>query len=476
MDHLSGTCDKSIAKAPSRNRVSRTVILFRGTGSEVMICRGESGVRLPRVVLSGRGKVNESANQDICSQFGVSAYSLFTVRAPSSEPGFHTYEVMVAQENTALAPAHCTWIPVDQIAHERFNREDSFAIVSAIREMRSYARGLNIGPFGKPGWLEELLCWIRQEIDPLGLHMSGNIRQFNPCPTLALLRFETDGPAVWFKAVDESNKREVSITSVLSREFPPYLPELIATHPSLCGWLTRECEGLTLGESASSAAWGLAAETLAKLQVKSLRKTSQLLSAGCIDIRLEELLKHVDAFVEVTAELMEQQRNPSPPALAKKDVIRLGVSIKKACEDWARFKIPDALGHMDLNPLNIVVSADRCVFLDWAEAFVGPPFFAVDFLRGHCEQARPAERSSTAAIAAGYTKPWQSVLPAAVVSKGIKLSRFLAPFAYAITTGDWWNSGRFPGPENAGYLRSLTRRMHRECQSLQGEGFICLNS
>ncbi|MDT8069502.1 MAG: phosphotransferase [Terriglobia bacterium] len=415
-------------------------------------------------------------NQDVRSQLGIAAYSLFTIKVPASDPSPGTYEVMEAREDVSCAPMDCAWMPVEHIESENFNEEDSSAVSAAIREMRSYARGWAIGPFGKPGWLEDLLCWVQKEIEPRGLRLSGDLRQFNPCPMCALLRMETNGSAVWFKAVDETNVREVSIATALARELPVYVPSVIATHPSLHGWLTTECEGLTLSEIDSASAWEEAAEAIAKLQIESRGKIDELLNAGCRDLRIEELLRQADAFMEVMAELMERQEKVSPPALTKKEVIALGASIKQAITDWPKLNIPDGLGHLDISPHNIIVSPDRCVFLDWGEAYVGPPFLTLDFLRGHFRQSAISEGGLDFTLVTRYRKQWEFILPVAVVTEGLEIAQLLAPFAYALGMDHWRDREKVFSSENAGYFRSLIRRMHRESRKLQERRRACLNS
>jgi len=54
---------------------------------------------------------------------------------------------------------------------------------------------------------------VQRAIEPYGLRLSGEFRQLNASPTFALLRLETTGQALWFKAVGEPNLREFPIPS-----------------------------------------------------------------------------------------------------------------------------------------------------------------------------------------------------------------------------------------------------------------------
>ena len=76
------------------------------------------------------------------------------------------------------------------------------------------------------GWFSELRNWIESVVEPIGLHVNGRFRQLNASPSFSLIRFETDGPALWFKAVGEPNQREFTITCPLAQLFPDYLPRM----------------------------------------------------------------------------------------------------------------------------------------------------------------------------------------------------------------------------------------------------------
>ena len=73
---------------------------------------------------------------------------------------------------------------------------------------------------------------------------------------------------------------------------------------------------------------------------------------------------------------------------AKKKCRNSDRQVKDALTAWAQSNIPDTLGHLDLNPGNILISPDQCVFLDWAEAYVGPPFLTFQYLIEHLSQTK----------------------------------------------------------------------------------------
>ncbi len=464
---------RGYSQAISSDHALCRVILLRASGSEVLVERSSSGMVLPKLGIARQQRVAESMNQELELQLGITAHCLFTMSTPSDWSGSCLYEVMESRDHAHSIPPHCAWLSVMQLRGEVLSEEERAAVLLATHEVQDYLSGLKKGPFGKLGWVEELRGWVQRQIEPLGYVLNGGVRQFNASSTFALLRFETNGPAVWFKAVGEPNQRELPTVVALSRLLPVFVPRLIASHPSFNGWLTVECQGLTLQETTEVASWETAAETLARLQIESRKVTGELLQAGCRDIRIPVLLDRVDGFMEVMCELMDQQTRDFPAALSRNEVLALGEEIKTAMAAWTQLGIPDTLGHLDLNPGNVVVSDGHCVFLDWAEGYIGPPFLTFDFLRAHFGKNQFAVGVGSAKIAERYGNEWNSLLSAITINDGLRLASLLAPYAYAVGTDLWRDSQR--NSNTAGYLRSLVRRMRCESGNLRERGSSCLS-
>jgi Ser/Thr protein kinase RdoA (MazF antagonist) len=136
--------------------------------------------------------------------------------------------------------------------------------------------------------------------------------------------------------------------------------------------------------------------------------------------------------------------------------------------------IPDTLGHLDFNPGNVLCSADQCVLLDWAEAYVGNPFLTFQYLREHLMRLQREQFGSGADLVKAYETKWRRILSPETVSAAEDLAPALAVFAYAAGTA-WQNPTMLQEPKVAAYLRSLTRRMHIEMQRLQERRGLCCN-
>lgn len=171
---------------------------------------------------------------------------------------------------------------------------------------------------------------------------------------------------------------------------------------------------------------------------------------------------------------MEQQQKTPPPVIERDELRTLGMQIKEALSTWAQLDIPDTLGHLDFNPGNILCSANQCVFLDWAEAYVGPPFLTLEYLREHLKRLRREDINLRADVVKPYETTWRRIVSPEAVSAALDLAPALAVFAYAAGTEAWRDSAKLQ-EQIAGYLRSLARRMHGEMQRLQDRRQLCRN-
>jgi hypothetical protein len=439
------------------------LLVLRKNGSELLVASERQPFTLPSAEIPRWERVAENLSAAVKKRYGVSVACLFTpeLSAATTDGEQPLYQVMETREARIAVPDETRWLPLDSISDQSFaDEQDLVAIADMLRQIAEFQGGAT-GPFGRPGWIEELSSWIQHEVEPYGLRLSGEFRQFNASPTFALLRLETNAQAVWFKAVGEPNLREFPISVTLSSLFPGFVPTVIATHPAWHGWLTTEFPGSTLDEVPDASAWERAAQTLAELQIASVGNIDEFLEAGCRDLRVTSLLALVDPFMEAMSRLMEQQRKTPPRVFNRDELLTLGRQIKEALSELAELDIPDTLGHLDFNPGNILCSADQCVFLDWAEAYVGPPFLTFQYLLEHLSRSTQQDLIGSCHLGDHYFSRWLCRTPREAVAVAQRLMPLLAVFTCA-TASDWTDAQHSQDERFVGYLRSLTRRMQRE--------------
>lgn len=461
---------------PHEEPETRRIILLRGKNPEVLLGFEGAHRTLLEVKIPRWQRVAEHLTAALSETCGIDAVSLSSLEAPPAESGSQQicYEIMEPCGPDADAPREKEWVAVDCLVESAFRGPCDFqAVRQAIAQSLAHAEDTTRGPFGSLGWFTDLQQWVQEGIGRHGLHLNGRFRQLNACPTFSLIRFETDGPAVWFKAVGAPNQREYPLTLVLARLFSRFLPQIIATRPEWNGWLAREAEGPLLHECSGLASWEAAAADLAELQIHSLGRSLHLLDPGARDLRAQALADLVKPFFRAMGELMERQTKLPPTALSREELHCLSLRVQDALTVLEETGIPTALGHLDINPGNIVCSAAGCVFLDWAEAFVGQPFLTFEYLLEHFRRTFGQDHSQETQLVARYSSPWCAFVSESEIRRALEVAPLVAVFAYATGNDLWTDPQKLQDPRSAGYLRSLTRRMEREARGLVERSVPC---
>lgn len=421
---------------------------------------------LPYVEIARWQRVAETLNAAFKIEWGAEVVCLFELPCNSVEHGgFIRYEAAEILRSTTKTEGSTQWVPISALGSDALNEgRDYTAIKRVIGTCTGEVETAPRGPFARIGWFCDLCSWIESVVRPMGVQLTGPFTQLNASPSFCLIRFETIGRGLWFKAVGEPNQREFAITCMLSRVFPSRVPHVLATRPECNGWLTYEAEGELLGDVRESRTWHRVAADLADLQINSCDRTPEILATGARDLRAEGLSKQIGHFVDTTQRLMEQQPKTPPPILDLKELRLLEDRIRAAFGVVQRINIPDSLGHLDFNPGNIVISSQGCVFLDWAEAYVGNPFLTFQYLREHFQRMYGKHSNEESHLVESYAAPWLRILSHDAVDAALAVSPLLAVVSYACGTGMLTDEERLKDAEFAGYLRGLARRMDREAR------------
>jgi len=466
-----------LATAKTNECETYRVIVLGQCGTEVLVVPEGDRFALPSVNIPRWQRVAENLTAAVKTDWGEEVVCLFEpdASALTNATGIR-YQATEHWCASGKPKTPTQWVPLSALSHDSLiGASDYLAIQQSIALCSTERTETPPGPFTRLGWFKDLREWVETVIEPLGFHLNGNVHQLNASPSFSLVRFETDGPALWFKAVGEPNQKEFLITCTLAQLFPNCLPGVLAARPDWNGWLTREAAGKLLCEVQEDALWQRAAAALAELQIDSIDHGARILGAGARDRGAAELSKLIQPFMESMAQLMERQTKVPPAALGREELLLLGDRIQSALDALEALGIPETLGHLDLNPGNIIVSPSRCTFLDWAEAYVGNPFFSLEYLLEHLRRTNRTDSAAETKLVESYCAQWEQVVPTAAVAEGLALAPLLAVFAYAAGSNAWEDTERLQEPATAGYFRSLTRRMHREATELADQRSLCLH-
>jgi len=458
------------------DRNTYRLILTRRHGTELLCFPDGPHYALPSVDIPRQQRVAEQINNEVKKRWDLDTYSLFSFACePPADSSSPQFQIMECTYPNGLLPPLVCWVPLSSLTDTSFRDSGDFRkIHAALMGIGTDGPSANTGPFAMPGWLGTLQSWIQQRIQPLDLQLTGQFQQLNASPAFNLIRFETNGPALWFKAVGEPNLHEFRIVSTLATLFPSFLPHIVASRPEWHAWLMTEAEGTMPSADSDFAAWKTVSARLAELQIASLHETPRLLAAGCRDISATSLLNCVDDFFAIMAELMKHQTKTPPSVLSPEDLLALSTRLKDALSDLAASGIPDTLNHLDFNPGNILVSGDRCIFIDWAEAAIGHPFLTFQYLLEHFTRLCPESFSRQAELTSSYAEQWECFASPLAISRSLTLAPLAAVFTYAVANNTWRDSARLAHPQTAAYFRSLARRMKREADALENRRIECL--
>jgi Ser/Thr protein kinase RdoA (MazF antagonist) len=163
---------------------------------------------------------------------------------------------------------------------------------------------------------------------------------------------------------------------------------------------------------------------------------------------------------------MGQQAATKVPRLTHHRLEELRELLFETCSEMRSLGIPDTLAHRDLNPGNVLV-ADRCTFIDWAEATVGNPFLACEQFLAHVAQRGEEAQTWHSPLVSAYGRQWRDFLSQTQLDIAFTLAPILSIASCLYGRGTWLNSPDRHHPPFQAYRRSLARHIDRAARNLE---------
>lgn len=442
------------------------LLLMRNHDKEVLLLNKDEGFLVPNLEIPRWQRSALHLVAGVRRLWGIEAICRFGLPVDFNETNSQYFVLDVLNPNDIAADG-TSWIPVTDINwddSETASTRERF--YTAVRRAAEYDAAKPPVPFTKTGWFDEVTDWVQSGLRASGLKLNGRWEQYNMGPSFSLIRYATDGPPVWFKAVGEPNLREYEITARLQGWHSQHLLQVLANHPGWHGWLALDANGDHLDKVWDLERWKMTARSLAALQIESISRSESLIEAGCDDLRISVLRHQVEPSLRTVLDLMAVQPATPPRILDAEDLGFIKISLLSAMEELEILGIPNTLGHSDLNPGNILVNEEKAVFIDWMQGSVGHPFLTFEYLIALLRRLRPDLESWHSSIREAYCQPWTDICSEQHITHALNLTPLLAPFAFALSCGDWQLNPSRRSPQLVKLLRSLARRMFAETQKL----------
>ncbi|HTF70877.1 MAG TPA: phosphotransferase [Edaphobacter sp.] len=317
-------------------------------------------------------------------------------------------------------------------------------------------------PIGGIGWIDEAIAWV-ETATGRRVSSKADVEQYNAGGGFSLIRLRMEGGCdYWLKATGAPNTHESRITSLLSKLCRGYVPEVVAERPAWNAWLMRD-DGdriVALSGEASDVARLLASavESLAELQMRTVGAEMDLFAAGAVDHRTRVLRTEAEGLFAYVDEAMGLQTSTKVPRIETKRLCELQNLFEDVCSYMEDLGLPDTLLHGDMNLGNILVAGERCVFIDWCEAYVGNPLVTFEHL---LLLNQIEDQSVKASLRETYRSATSKMCDPRAVDAGFACMPLIAAASTIFGRGDWFRTPGRSDPRQQAYVRGIARHMDR---------------
>ena len=279
---------------------------------------------------------------------------------------------VLEQQHPIDNPSVGTWFELSTVKGLTFDRSEHKSIAEkCLIELELE----NIPPlrplWAKPGWMDDTSGWIDASLAQSNYQKAIALEYIRNWSLSCVLKLQTPEGNVYFK---ESSIHpplfcnEPKVTRTLATLFPQHIPTIIAADDQHHRMILEDF-GHAVGHKISFKEKKDIYSLFVNIQIQSIQHQEQLLTAGCLDRRLDILQSQIDPLVNAEETL-------SALSATEMDQLQgLAPTLKRLCSQLADYNIPETLVHGDLHLGNVALFREHYLFFDWTDSCIAHPFF-----------------------------------------------------------------------------------------------------
>jgi len=286
-------------------------------------------------------------------------------------------------------------------------------------------------PWARAGWLAHAVSWMLDQLKRLEISPTGPVEQLRAWQRSCILRVPTTDGNVYLKAMPQNSAFGEELEFELISFYAEVLPSHLAIDPQRRWCLLREPATAAPDLESFEMEMENSVQALARVQQASIHHTIRYIRMGAADRRLRNLPPQIDLLLGDTFALRPQRGN----GLSYQEVRRLRDAapyLNDLCERLVQYKLPSVLEHGVLFRGESVTKQVGSLFLDWSEAAVAHPFFAVAInpMFGKSSEVPPA---MWAHVRDAYLQSWTNLNTPDHLLEAFEIAEILAPLHYAVS-------------------------------------------
>jgi hypothetical protein len=423
------------------------------------LCALERGgeYRLIRVTVAQRTRLARQLQVALRNMWGL---TVMILECPTTEDG--SSPCAFAELLHGKLPAEFRTIQPEQLPSDELSEQERVLLLAMLD-------GDTKSPSGRIGWIDEAIAWV-EAATGRRVSSKSDVEQYNAGEGFMLVRLRMEaGCDYWLKATGVPNIHERRVTSLLSKLCHGCVPEVVAEQTAWNAWLMRD-DGdpiAVLPREASGVMRLLegAVQSVAELQMRTVGSELDLLEVGAVDHRTRVLRTEAESIFAYIDEAMGFQTSTKVPRIETKRLRELQNIVEDVCSYMDGLGLPDTVLHGDMNLGNILVADERCVFIDWCEAYVGNPLVTFEHLLLLNQIEDPSLKASCdRCLRETYRTAMSKICDPRVIDAGFACMPLIAAASTIFGRGEWFRTPGRSDPRQQAYVRGIARHMDRAAQ------------